>query len=317
MLPYRADHRRMEQRSGRRRSAGGARRRRARGLTALFLGGLLSSCAVGGPTAGGGPAATWTGSASTPPPPAAPESRVAVDTAAVLARVSAVASELGAVVGAVTLSPAGEVLVESPDAARAMPAASLVKLLVVQRLLAQQDAGGPPLAPDVAERMERAITVSDDPAMGLLWTQYDGPALVREAAAEFGLEDTAPPADVGQWGNTSTSARDLARFLARLSGDVPAAGSAQLLEWMRAAQPTAADGFDQRFGLLSGAAGPGVGAKQGWACCPDGRRQLHSVGVLADGRVVALLVDAPESVSYAQARSVIDESTAALVAGTA
>ena len=94
-------------------------------------------------------------------------------------------------------------------------------------------------------------------------------------------------------------------------------GSATLLDWMRGATDVAEDGFDQRFGLLAGAAGPDVAAKQGWACCLDGRRELHSIGVLGDGRVVVLLTHAPQDVGYPEVRAVIDEAAGLLVARTA
>ncbi|MGY1721356.1 hypothetical protein ACI8AG_20165 [Blastococcus sp. SYSU DS0552] len=78
----------------------------------------------------------------------------------------------------------------------------------------------------------------------------------------------------------------------------------------------AADGFDQRFGLLAAGAG-GAAAKQGWMCCVDARRQLHSAGVLDDGRVVVLLGDFPASSSWAQAASALNVAAAATRTGTA
>ena len=80
---------------------------------------------------------------------------------------------------------------------------------------------------------------------------------------------------------------------------------------MRATSATAADGFGQGFGLLAGTAG--VAAKQGWMCCVDGRRQLHSAGVLPDGTVVVLLGDFPASTSWGRARAALDSAAGALL----
>jgi hypothetical protein len=247
------------------------------------------------------------------PPPPPPPVRV-VDTVAVLGGVGTATSTVGGAVGAVVLDPLGRTLVQTPDAERPIPSASLVKLLVVQQLLAR----GGPAAWDAGTlgRMERAIRSSDDGAMNALWSTFDGPALVRAAAATFGLTGTAPPADPGQWGEATTTAADVARFLSALALNPAAPDSAALLGWMRAAAPVAADGFDQTFGLLSGSAGAGVAAKQGWMCCVGGRRHVHSAGVLGDGRVVVVLGELPTRVGWRGAAAVLDEVTAVLEAGT-
>src|SRR3712207_7664640 len=58
---------------------------------------------------------------------------------------------------------------------------------------------------------------------------------------------TAPPRVWGEWGETTTTAGDLARFLARLPIVAHPADAATLLGWMRDATPTGSDGFDQQF----------------------------------------------------------------------
>jgi len=244
----------------------------------------------------------------------APPARV-VDTVGVLARVDAAAAPVGALVSAVVVDRLGRTLVQTADAERPVPSASLAKMLVVQRVLARVGPAGGDEA--TRGRLERAITVSDDAAMNALWTTEDGFRLVQDAVTVFGLTGTSPPADVSQWGQATVSAADVGRFLGALDDVQHAAGGSQLLGWMRATAPVAADGFDQTFGLLSGAAGPGVAAKQGWMCCVDGRRHLHSAGVLADGRVVVVLGEAPSGTSWSELGGAVDGATAALVAGTA
>lgn len=238
-----------------------------------------------------------------PPPP--------VDAPAVLAAVDAAAVAARGTVDVVVLDAAGRPLVTGPSAGAVRYTASLVKVLVVGRLLALDAAGGIDLGEGDLALMERAIVRSDDGAMSTLWDRWDGAALVTAAVAEAGLTATAPPAVAGQWGEATTSASDVAVVLARLaaaSGQQPAA---TLLGWLRATSATAADGFDQTFGLLQGPAG--VAAKQGWMCCVDGRRQVHSAGVLPDGRVVVLLGDFPAATSWGRARGALDAAAGAVL----
>src|SRR3954471_11709681 len=132
--------------------------------------------------------------------PSLPPVRV-VDVPAVLRGVDAAAGAVAASVGAVVVDPQGRTLLATPAAHRPLPAASLAKLLVVQQLLGRTSLAG--WDATTQSRMERAITVSDDGAMSALWVAHDGPALVRAAVAQFGLTGTAPPAEVGQWGEAT------------------------------------------------------------------------------------------------------------------
>ena len=131
-------------------------------------------------------------------------------------------------------------------------------------------------------------------------------------AVSNGRSASAVCTRVRPWASTTT-ATDLARFLSALD---TAPGARTLLRWMRAAEPTAADGFDQQFGLFTEAAGAGVAVKQGWMCCVDRRRQLHSAGVMADGRVVVVLGDASSAVSWPALRRTVDGAAVALLTGT-
>jgi hypothetical protein len=289
------------------------------------VGGLLSAVLIAGLLVS--PVLCWGSAAHTTSSPAAdltpvprvlredtsrvPPARV-VDVAAVVAAVEAAAASASASVDAVVLDARGRTLVQTSGADRPVLSASLVKLFVVQQLLARAGPAG--WDATTLGRMERAVTVSDDAAMNELWTAYEGPALVRDAVAAFGLTGTAPPAVPGQWGQATTTARDVARFLSAQTG-VPAAeeAAALLLDWMRAAAPTAADGFDQMFGLRPGS---GAAVKQGWMCCVDGRRQLHTAGVLADGRVVVLLAEAGVSTTWGETAAAVDGATAVLLSAT-
>jgi hypothetical protein len=197
-----------------------------------------------------------------------------------------------------------------PVAGRPFPTASLVKLFVAEDLLHRARTGRVHLSEGDRRLLEAMIRRSDDPAASALWVRFGGGRMVTGVAARYGLRGTAPPARPGQWGETTTTARDLATFLSRLPVVAHPEDAATLLYWMRTANPVAADGFDQRFGVLGPVPGRPA-AKQGWMCCLDGLRYLHSVGVVGH-RVVVLLSEAPGGVSYAALRRALDAAAAAL-----
>ncbi len=254
--------------------------------------------------------------AATAGEPLAPPAMPAVDRVRILDEVSAAGAAAGGTIALVALDAEGRPLVSSPAAGQPRYTASLVKIVLVSRLLALEAAGALALGADDRGLMERAVTSSDDLAMSILWDRYDGARLVAASAAALGLTATAPPETAGQWGQAWISAADTATVLATLDAALPADDVSTLLSWMRTTTAIAADGFDQRFGLLA-RAGDGVAAKQGWMCCVDGRRQLHSAGVLADGRVVVLMGDFPAAASWAQASAALARAADAVVAGTA
>jgi hypothetical protein len=309
-----------ERTTGRRR---GGRWARPTGVAACSL--LVATLLVGPAVCWGRSGAPAMAASPTAPVPVPRELReslgswtppVDVDVAALLAEVDAAAAGAGATVDAVVVDAAGRTLLETPTADREVYTASLVKLFLVQQLLVREAADPAAFDPGDRLRMERAITVSDDEAMSVLWDRYRGEAQVSLAVAEFGLSGSGAPS-TGQWGESTTSATDLASFLSTLSRDRQVAGAETLLGWMRAAEPVADDGFDQRFGLLAAGVAPGAAVKQGWMCCVDDLRHLHSVGVLPDGRVVVVVAEAPTSTSWSVLTRSVDDTAAALVAGTA
>ena len=233
--------------------------------------------------------------------------------------VRAAGEAAGGEIAVSVVGPDGSAMAGSSDAGAPFYTASLVKLLVVEQLLEGAAEDGLPL--DAGDRgdLERAITLSDDQAMNRLWIAFDGARLVRSAVDGFGLEHTAPPAVPGQWGQATASAADMARFLTALPAHLGPDDLSALTGWMRAASAQSADGFDQDFGLRSaGVAAPGeVAVKQGWMCCVDGQRQLHSAGVLPDGTAVVLLGEFPEEVPWDTARSALDAAALGVVGGLA
>jgi hypothetical protein len=193
---------------------------------------------------------------------------------------------------------------------RSFPTASMVKLFVAEDVLHRARTGQVTLSADDLATLQVMIARSDDPAASEMWVRFDGERIVRDVAVRYGLRGTAPPAVRGQWGETTTTARDLARFLTLLPVVAHPDDAATVLEWMRGATPNAADGFDQQFGVFGTVQGtPAV--KQGWMCCIAGQRHLHSVGVVGN-RVIVLLSEVPRSVGYDPARAALSAAAAAI-----
>ncbi|MGY1802245.1 serine hydrolase [Blastococcus sp. SYSU D00922] len=204
-----------------------------------------------------------------------------------------------------TASAAGNAAADRP-----FPTASMVKLFMAEDVLRRARAGSLVLRPDDPALLRDMIRSSDDPAASTLWVRYGGAGMVTDVARRYGLPGTAPPARPGQWGETTTTARDLARFLALLPVVAHPDDAAAILGWMRTATALAADGFDQRFGVF-GTAPPLTAVKQGWMCCVAGNRHLHSVG-LVGRRVVVLLSEVPLATGYDEARGALTAAAAAL-----
>jgi hypothetical protein len=193
---------------------------------------------------------------------------------------------------------------------RPFPAASMVKLFVAEDILHRARTGRTALTRADFALVQDMLRRSDDPAASALWVRFGGGQMVRDVAARYGLTGTAPPVAPSQWGEATTTARDLARFLSLLPVVAHPYDAAALLVWMRTATPLATDGFDQRFGLF-GTAPPMTAVKQGWMCCVGGDRHLHSVGVMGR-RVVVLLSEVPRSVGYDRARASLSAAAAAV-----
>ncbi len=294
----------------------------AAGTLAVVLAGGRGVSTAGSAAAAAAGTGALAGAATLPPAPDTADDRVLragprtatppVDGGAVLAAVQAAAAAARGSITLAVVDADGTPLVTSPDAGVPVYTASLVKLLVVGRLLALEATGGVVLGDGDRALMERAIVRSDDPAMSVLWDRWDGAALVTALSADAGLTGTALPDVAGQWGEATTSAADVAALLARRDALLGPGPAATLLEWMRATTPTAADGFGQDFGLLAGGPAGSVAAKQGWMCCVGGTRQLHSAGVLPGGQVVVLLGDFSSGTPWARARIALDTAAAAV-----
>ncbi len=187
--------------------------------------------------------------------------------------------------------------------------ASVSKVVVAVDILDRRRSAGLVVSDDDLDLIRRALGPSDDDAMNVLWTRFDGPGAAARVSAGLGLQVTSAPEDLGQWGEMSTSAADLIRVYRYVLDGMPAADRNLLITSLAAAPATAADGFDQAFGLLAPevrtAGGPDTIAKQGWMCCFTGQYYLHSAGAVDDGQrfVVVLLSRIPRGPGWEAARA--------------
>jgi hypothetical protein len=186
--------------------------------------------------------------------------------------------------------------------------ASLSKLIVIVDVLDRRRTEGLRVTDDDLKLVARALGPSDDSAMSALWEKFDGAGAPARVSAKLGLEGTAAPRRFGQWGEVEVTPADYATLWKYVLDDMPDDDRALLISDMKAAPPTAKDGFDQAFGLLAPdirGDGSGAVAKQGWMCCFSGQYYLHTAGVVdpEERFVVVLLTRQPRTEGWPSARS--------------
>jgi hypothetical protein len=175
-------------------------------------------------------------------------------------------------------------LYSAGDIDASYPSASLVKLFIATRLLAEGRAEQKP----VEELMWRMIVCSDDGAASALYYTAGADGVTSWIAQRYGVTGLAPPSNPGWWGTTRVTARAIVDFYAAVADDPVVA------PWLRgamgSAQPYGCDRFYQHFGIPSAAQSWQV--KQGWMCCLQGLSRMHSTGYVNDRYAVALLAEA-------------------------
>ncbi|MEJ2888915.1 serine hydrolase [Actinomycetospora aeridis] len=292
-----------------------AGRRRGTRLVAALL--VAAATAVGCATAAPAPApapvvtpppapASVAPSSTTAPPPAPSRAQEAVDATAPAGQ-----ERNGVTLGVAVLDRTTGQTAANDDADTPLRAASVAKLFTIVDILSRREAGQVTTSAGDDQRFRRALSLSDDEAMNALWSTYGGPEGIRRVASMLGLSRTSPPASSGQWGEVRTSARDVAALYGYVTTRLSPADRDFVLQALEAAPATAADGFDQGFGLLDPDRRGTAAAKQGWLCCIGSSVDLHSAGFPDEGSryVVVLLSNQPRG--YDAARSVLDDAASA------
>jgi hypothetical protein len=138
------------------------------------------------------------------------------------------------------------------------------------------------------------IATSDDEIASDLYADYGGSHLIEQVMSDYGMTSSSPSPDEEYWGDVQITAADYASMLYQAL-NTPGTGS-WLAAAMSASTDTAADGYDQDFGMNAISA---AGSKQGWGCCLGGVVALHSAGFTADEIVVVLSTSYPDQDSSA------------------
>jgi len=174
--------------------------------------------------------------------------------------------------------------------------ASLSKLILIVDML-DRDVE---LSTSDLSLINRALSLSDDNAMNALWVKFGGPAAMTRVASTLGMTGTSTPDDPSQWGEAEVSPAGYARLFQHIFTEMDPQDRKVIIDGLSAAQPRAADGYNQFFGLLGQPAQ--VYAKQGWMYYGS-KLYLHSAGVLdTDARdYVIILMSAPPVTSKAPA----------------
>jgi len=214
---------------------------------------------------------------------------------AVTARAVAAAQAAGAARGAYTAVALFDrhtgALYGAGDIDEPYASASVMKVFIAARLLAEGRAADPM----VGDLMWRMITLSDDDAATRLYQLVGAEDLVPWIARRYGVTGLAPSDQPGWWGLTRISARAMVTFYAAVAADPVVAP--WLMEAMASTEPYASDGFYQYFGLPAAAENWRV--KQGWMCCLEGLSRMHSTGYIDyDRYTVALLAAGPPSMYH-------------------
>jgi Beta-lactamase enzyme family len=177
--------------------------------------------------------------------------------------------------------------------------ASLSKLMLVVDML-DRDVD---MSTSDDQLVARALSLSDDNAMDALWEKFDGPDAMSRVADDLSLPNTSTPDDSSQWGETEVSPAGFARLYQHILTEMTPDDRDVIVSDLSAAQPTAADGFHQFFGLLGQPVD--VYAKQGWMYYGS-KLYLHSAGVVhtstGDYVVVLMTIQPVTAVATAEAK---------------
>jgi hypothetical protein len=199
-----------------------------------------------------------------------------------------------------------------------MRSASIPKILVAESLLDRARQGLIVLTSRDRALMEVMVTRSDDAAMSDLYSRFGGLDMIVSVVQKYGLSEIGGPPTPSYWGMYQITAHDIVRFYdGMMNGGLQPQDRDYLLSLMRAATPTGTDGFNQYSGIPHALPNQVWGVKQGWMCCQEGQRRLHTTGVLgADNRfLVAVLSQSPQSVSYARAGETLTQVVSTLFPG--
>lgn len=191
-----------------------------------------------------------------------------------------------------------------------MGSASVIKVVIAEELLHRAEVGQMQLGDSELGRIQTMLRDSNACAASSLYSQFGGISLIAAALERHQLTESSPPANPRYWGNTMVTAHDIVKFYANVfAGSISKANQDYLFGLLRNTAPVATDGFGQLFGMAGLDPSPVAAVKQGWMCCLDGVRNLHSTAVVGeqDRYVVVILTQYPTSLPYAYGKTTTTE----------
>lgn len=193
---------------------------------------------------------------------------------------------------------------------QAQPTASVVKLLIAVDLI---DSSGVPSGSE-ATAVRTMLAASDDRVASRLWEQHGGPAIIRRQVEKLKLAHTSPPTAAGQWGSTQMSPADVITVYRHITAGLSAPERDFMTEAMESTPRSAADGFDQHFGIPRAFPGTVWAVKQGWGSS-DGRRVLNTTGLVRTASrsfAIAVMGSWSEGIDWTTATTALTTATSAL-----
>lgn len=198
----------------------------------------------------------------------------------------------------------------SNNADQQFAAMSVVKLLIALDVLAANNWALPDGA--TQQQLHRMLADSDDGIADDLWGADGGPALVTRMVTLLGLSGTRPPEDPGEWGDTLITPADMVTVYRYITDRLPAATRDFLVGALSDAPQTAADGFDQYFGIPDGLPHTTWAIKQGWGTSGS-QAVMASTGLVGgDLRYVVVVLSSASASSYLRVPAVVTAGVGAL-----
>ena len=280
--------------------------------TALVLAGANSEAKSAVPHSTVTPVAAAAKSTSTTPKPTPTAQAPMPPPSAVAQQVQQAVQAVvpGASVGLLVVDTSTATTVTSLNANQQFYSASVVKLLIA--LDAINSANGSP-DQNTQDELQQMLSNSDDSIADQLWENDGGDDIVTRMVSLLGLTNTAAPGDDTQWGETEMSAQDVITTYHYITTTLAEPGRDLILNALSNASQTAADGFDQYFGIPDGLPNVPWAIKQGWMAL-DSAIVLNTTGLVGPNQryEVALLTSLPADTSWATGSKALTAGAAAL-----
>lgn len=186
---------------------------------------------------------------------------------------------------------------------------SVVKLLIALDILAATNWATPD---SVSQEIHQMLADSDDDVANRLWSAGGGSAIVTRMVSLLRLTGTRPPDDPGQWGDTLITPKDMVTVYLYITDQLPKGDRDLVLGALADAPQTAADGFNQYFGIPDGMVNIPWAIKQGWGTSGS-QAVMNSTGLVGtDLRYVVVMMAAASANSYFTVPTVVTAGAGAI-----